>query len=178
MRHYEINGNLASIDYYDNFSRNIGLVMQIFIQVFGKEIMSRYDLYVDNGTKDTGYTPIITPILKKYLIIKLKISNFANSEQIVYQFAHELCHYVFYSILGINKKFADKSEENICSAMSLVLINQIFPDRLNFWLSHVKNLKDERYNGGASIAENVDFNLLLLKNVIIEKCNSEMLVEV
>lgn len=175
---FEINGNLTDIPNYNNFKTNILTVYSIFYEHFGKEIMGKIELYIDNATENSGYTPIITPILKKHLIIKLGISNFSNSEQIVYQFSHELCHYVFYSILGLKKEFADKEEENICSAMSLVIMKRIFPNKLNFWKSHISGLTNENYSGGLSIAESVNYDIEKLKTKIIKLCENKKGVKV
>lgn len=112
------------------------------------------------------------------MTIKLGISNFRNSEQIVYQFSHELCHYVFYSILGLDKVFADKEEENICSAMSLVIMKIIFPDSLIKWQRHIAKLSNENYHGGLEVAENINYDLGKLKNKILKTCETKMIVEV
>lgn len=112
-RVFEINGNLGNIINYQNFENIICKVRNRFIELFGEEIMSRIPVYVDNATDImSGHTPIITPILGKYLCIKLNIGNFLDSQRIVFQYAHELCHYVFYSIKGLDKPFADEYEES------------------------------------------------------------------
>ena len=72
--------------------------------MFGKEIMDKHPLLIDNATCGSGYTPIITPVLGRYLIIKLNIKDFSNRERIIFQVSHELCHYVFYSYLGLKKR--------------------------------------------------------------------------
>lgn len=167
----EINGNLEEIDNFNLFYKNIILTIMIFINTFGEDVMGRLDLYVDNATSGSGYTPITTVILKKYITIKLGINNFKNEEQTVYQFSHELCHYVFYSLKGINKEKANREEENICSAMSLVVINMLFPKSTEKWTIHVANLKNNNYNKGAEIAQQIDYDIVKLKHKIYQFCN-------
>ena len=107
--------------------------------------------------------------IKEHLI-KLGIDKFSNKEQIVYQFAHELCHYVFYALKGLDKKIADNEEENICSAMSLILINILFSNQISLWISHVNRLKDEMYNKGGIIAKECNFDINKLKEKIYAIC--------
>lgn len=168
MRTWEISGNLSEIENYHTFLYWVGKVYNLFCDVFGEEVMTKIDLYVDNVVSEetTGHTPIITPILGKYLIIKLGIEDFSNIEEIVYQFSHELCHYIVYSIKGIDKPRATIYEEQICSAMSLVVIKMLFANRINFWLNYVKAIKDEKYRGGAKIAEDISFDIIQLKELI------------
>ena len=168
MKTWEISGNLSEIENYETFLYWIAQVYSFFCIIFGEEIMTNIDLYIDNavGKETTGDTPVITPILKKYLLIKLGVEDFSNIEQIVYQISHELCHYVVYSIKGIDKPKATIKEENICSAMSLVVINRFFPKSTQRCLEYVRGLKDERYNGGAKIAEDISFDIIKLKELI------------
>lgn len=58
----EINGNLEEIDNFNLFYKNIILTIMIFINTFGEDVMGRLDLYVDNATSGSGYTPITTVI--------------------------------------------------------------------------------------------------------------------
>lgn len=168
MKNFEVNGNLEDEENFKNFLENIKKVMNVFVDTFGLDTMSKIDLYIDNAIEKSGYTPIITVILKKYIIIKLGINDFSNSEQIIYQFSHELCHYVFYSLKGLDKPKADSIEENICSAMSLVLIKILCPDKINKWLTYVNNLNNKNYNNGGKIAENCNFDINILKKQIYE----------
>lgn len=172
MRTHELNGNLQVIEDYNLFSKNIGQVFEIFAKCFGKEIMTKTDLYIDNATEKSGYTPIITPVLEKYLIIKLGIDDFKDEERIVYQFSHELCHYVFFSLLGINKDLNNKNEESICSAMSLVIIKIIFSEEIfKYWCNNVSKLKEDYYQKGLEIAKNINFDLNELKKLIFDTCS-------
>ena len=139
-----------------------------FLKLFGEDIMSRIPLLVDNATEMSGYTPIITPVLGKYLCIKLGISNFLWTDQIIYQFSHELCHYVFYAIQGIDKPFADEKEESICSAMSLCILKDFYED-IERYINHVKGLENLGYRNGAAIAEDVNYESSLLSSIILNE---------
>lgn len=173
MKSFEVNGNLEDEKDFKIFFENIRKVMKVFTKTFGLDTMSKIDLYIDNAVEKSGYTPITTVILKKYIIIKLGINDFSNEEQIIYQFSHELCHYVFYALKGLDKPKADSIEENICSAMSLVLIKILYPNKINKWLTHVNNLTNKNYNNGGKIAENIKFDINALKKQIYKICNIE-----
>lgn len=166
----EINGNLVDEKNYEVFKKIINEVLNIFIKTFGKSTMKKYDLFIDNATRSSGYTPCITVLLEKHLTIKLGIEDFSNREQIAYQLSHELCHYVFYTLKGLDREKADVKEENICSAMSLVIINLLFPEKINKWIRHVNNLEDKNYNNGVVIAIECNFDINILKNKIFEVC--------
>ncbi|MFR5643182.1 MAG: hypothetical protein ACLTK7_08450 [Clostridium paraputrificum] len=168
---WEINGNLYGEDGLENiqdFEEVIIKVKSLYDEIFGEKVMNKYDLYVDNATKDSGYSPIITVVLRKYIIIKLKISGDASKGKIAYQFAHELTHFVFYSYFGLNKPFANCREETICSAASLIIIRDLFPDEFNTYNVHVKSLDEECYRRGADYAESIDYSLEKLKDKIME----------
>lgn len=83
-RIFEINGNLENILNYQNFERTICHVYGSFLKLFGDEIMFKIPLYVDNATEMSGHTPIITPILGKYLCIKLGVKSFADTKEIIF----------------------------------------------------------------------------------------------
>lgn len=170
-RKFEVNGNLFGeygLKNQKDFLETISIVKCQYDIVFGQEVMNKYDLYIDNATKDSGYTPIITPILKKYLIIKLGISDNDSRSKIAYQFAHELTHFVFYSYLGLDKPLANSMEETICSAASLIIIKKLFPEEFVGWNNYVNNLKEEHYRKGVEYALSIEYSLMELKNKIIE----------
>ena len=172
MKNFAINGYLEDIENFDIFLKAIVETMNIFIEIFGKDVMEKIDLYIDNSTEGSGYTPTTTPLFKKCIIIKLGIPNFSDEERIVYQYAHELCHYVFYSLKGFNKDKANCEEENICTAMSLIVINKLFPNSIIKWTSHVSNLQNKMYSGGAKIAKEIGFDILKLKERIYKICDA------
>lgn len=171
-RCFEINGNLFDDDYglknSKDFLEVIRIVKNIYDTIFGMEIMDKYDLYVDNATENSGYTPIITIILQKYVSIKLGISIKSSRSTIAFQFAHELTHFVFYSYFGLNKPQANYMEETICTAASLIVIRMLFPTEFVDWDNYVRHLEKEYYKQGADYAERLEYNLENLKNKIIE----------
>ena len=170
---FEINGNLADKENgfanYDIFENTIVQVWAFFSQYFGVEIMNRIDLYIDNATCDSGYTPIITPVFKKFLIIKLAISDINDSGIIAFQFAHELMHYVFYSIFGIEKSKADNYEEAICTASSLIVLHKLFPNSFYMQNEYVKNLANKGYRDGARVAESLNYDFSKLVELVKER---------
>ena len=129
--------------------------------------MNKQIMYIDNATADSGYSPIITVILRKYLIIKLCIYSDSIKSEIAYQFGHELTHFVFYSYFGLNKPPANFEEEMICSAASLIVVKKLFPGDLDMFKSHVNNLSQDCYRKGLEYAESIDYDLENLKNSII-----------
>ena len=175
-RVFEINGNLGNILNYNNFEKTICQIRNRFVELFGTEVMSRIPVYVDNATdRMSGYTPIITPIFGKYLCIKLNIDNFLKTEKIIYQFAHELCHYVFYSLLGLDRPFANEREESICTAMSLCVLKDFGIDielrkgNIESWVEYVSNLDNIGYRNGADVAEGVNYNSDKLSLIILKE---------
>ena len=130
--------------------------------MFGIDLMSKYPLYIDNcnnlENSNCGYTPIITPVLKQILVIKLGIDDFGNFAKIVYQLSHELCHYIFYSIEGIGRDKASEVEEITCSAMSLIMLKKLC-DNPTFegYCNHVKSLLVPCYRDGYYLAEELEF---------------------
>ena len=172
-RTFEINGNLCNILNYDNFQVTICKVRDRFVNLFGEEIMSRVPLLVDNATQMSGNTPITTPVLGKFLCIKLGIINFLWTEKIIFQFSHELCHYIFYSLQGLNKPFADEKEESICTAMSLCILKDFYED-IQIHIDYVKGLEYAGYRNGAAIAEKVNYNSSLLSSIILSEISNEI----
>lgn len=162
----QINGNLDKIENYENFQNQIIKVYGKFYQLFGGEVMTKIPLYIDNATAGSGYTPIITPIFRKYLCIKLGLPNFWDTERIIFQFAHELCHYVFYSLQGIDKPLSDTREEMICSAMSLCILKDFY-DNIQRHIDYVNALEDVRYRTGGILAERLNYNSMKLANMIM-----------
>lgn len=171
-RCFQINGNLFDdnngLKNSKDFLEVIASVKNIYDIIFSQEIMDRYDLYIDNATEDSGYTPITTIILKKYVIIKLGISIESSRSIIAFQFAHELTHFVFYSYFGLNKPRTSYMEEIICTAASLIVIRMLFPTEFECWDNYVRCLDKEYYKQGADYAGQLEYNLENLKNKIIE----------
>lgn len=161
MKKFDINGNLFTNDGLENhdiFLSTICVIRDYYISFLGEEFMSSIGLYVDNATECSGYTPIITPVLGEFLIIKLCISDDDTEDIIAFQFAHELMHYVFFVKYGIDKKRADENEESICSAASLIVIHNLFFQHFSRLNNYVKSLKNVAYRKGAEIAENIDYD--------------------
>lgn len=174
MGRWEINGNLQNVNNYEIFESALIKTFDLYVQFFGTEIMSRFDLYVDNvytgggNDSNTGHTPIITPVLGKFLIIKLGILDFSNYACTIYQFAHELCHYVFYSLSGLDKKQADDKEESICCAMSLFAISQLCPERLSEYENYTSNHEYYGYSAGYGVIQDFEYNGEPLSQEIIK----------
>ena len=171
MRYFEINGNLTIETElnYTKFSNNILLVRNFYINQFGEDLMNSIELYVDNATKATGTCPVITPIFRKYLIMKLGIDNDRREGEIIFQSSHEFMHYVYFAIKGINKEMADIEEESICSAASLILVNIFYPLDFPYYFELLKNYNNEGYRKGVHVAESVDFDFQKLKELVYAK---------
>ena len=170
MKTFEVNGNLPQ-ENYSTFLEDINKVYSIFSSHFGENIMKKIDLFVDNATgNSTGYTPMAIPVLQKYIIIKLGLNNFEDSARTIYQFSHELCHYVFYSIKGIDKPLADAKEESICSAMSLIIVRELSPISFGRYFDYVSKLENESWRKGAEIAKSINFDIIKLVAIIFDEC--------
>lgn len=152
---FEVNGNLDDenngLRNFQLFIETIATVWGYFIGYVGIDNMSSIDVYIDNATDDSGYTPIITRIFQKYLTIKLGIKSSDTEGKIAFQFSHELMHFVFYTKYGINKEMADEREESICTAASLIILHNLYQNCFNTYNEHVKNLSNDGYRKGAII---------------------------
>ena len=120
---------------------------------------------MDNATRDSGYTPVCTPIFKKYVIIKLAITSVDEPDKIIFQFSHELMHYVYFEKYGLEKVKADDKEESICTAASLCMISELYPLELNRYIEILRRESNNGYREGVSVAEKVGYtfaNLICL----------------
>ena len=162
MGNFEINAELGDnekgIKNYQIFVNTINKVRNYYISHLGEDFMNKLDLYVDNATRDSGYTPVTISVLKKYVIIKLGITSDYSEESIAYQFAHELMHFVFHAKYGLDRKSNVDQEEAICSAASLVYIYKVYPKAFEDCNKHVRNLENASYRQGANIAKDIDYN--------------------
>lgn len=170
-RMFEISGNLTAVDpeNYPKFLITVLNVRDFYIKHFGKQIMNAIALFIDNATAGSGYTPIITPTLGQFLIIKLNIDNFEETGKIIYQLAHELCHYVFYAVYGLDKPLADQQEESICSAASLCVLKQLDVNSFFIYSNHILCLDNKAYHQGAFVAKNIDYDFEKLKEIIFKQ---------
>lgn len=168
MNTFEVNGNLKdelNLN-FDMFFYTIQKVYMIYEQVFGKTTMESIDLYIDNATSGSGYTPNITVVHRKYLILKLGVGKDSLESQIAFQVAHELMHYVFYAKKGLDKKKAGPEEEAVCSAASLCIIKLIYPLEFEWYYNYVCGLENEGYRKGALIADQIQYDLKALGTMI------------
>lgn len=160
-RFWEINGNLFGDEGLENielFSKAVYMTKKLFDEFFGSELMNQVPLYVDNATNNSGYTPITTVCLNKIVIVKLGIGSADDGAKVVFQFAHELMHVVFYAIKGLGKTHADGREESICTAASLMAIKEIYPERFDEYFRYVNCLENVNYRLGAQVATNIGFS--------------------
>lgn len=157
MGQFEINGNLFDEKYglanINLFTNTILTVRTFYLMKIGPMYSECIDLYVDNATAGSGYTPNITCVLNKILMIKLCIPQTGTESQIAFQFAHEYMHYIFYCKYGLQKMAADDREEAICSAASLIVLHNMYPAAFEMFNNYVKNLSNNAYRAGAELAE-------------------------
>lgn len=161
MGQFEINGNLAEYKGLNNCETFIQTVCRVrsYMMAYTLDIIQQdIDVYVDNGTENTGYVPVTTPVFGKFLIIKLGISEASSDGQIAFQFAHEYTHYLFYCKYGINKPHADNREEAICTTLSLAVVWNLYPHYFSDANQYVENEPDERYRPGAKLAKDANYN--------------------
>lgn len=169
MWQFEINGNLSGsggLKNYELFQKTILEVNSYFLQRLSHKFPDGVDLYIDNATCDSGYTPITTPVLKRYIIIKLCVSPDDPSSKIAFQFSHEMMHYVFYTKYGLNREIAGDREESICTAASLIYLHDTDPSGFVLQNNHVKTLEYAGYRNGASLAEQVGYDFSKLVELV------------
>ena len=144
-------------DNYKNFENVIFMVRNYYIHYLGKTLMNSLELYVDNGTSNTGHTPTITPVLGKYLIIKLGITHRCSEARIAFQFAHELMHFVLFVKYGIDRKQGIEQEEAICSAAALIVLRDLYPEKFENYNDYTQSLSNPEYRSGAEVAKSVKY---------------------
>lgn len=166
----EINGNLfaegSGLSNIGIFQKAVMNVRGYYLAKLGRKFKQDIGLYVDNATSGSGYTPIITRVLNQVLVIKLCISSDSSEAQIAYQFAHEYMHYIFYCKYGLEKPLADNREETICSAASLIVLRDLYPTFFIAFDNYTRALSDNAYREGAYLAENVNYDINILANMI------------
>ena len=166
LKKFEINGNLYDYNDIEIFEKTICEVRARFQELFGAQVLDSLPLYIDNSTNGGGYTPITDVVLHQYITIKLCIGNFSDAEKITYQFAHEMCHFTYRCLLGIDKKQAGVYEESICSAMSLCFLNGNCRNFLG-WCEYVRKLENEGHRKGYEVASECDFDPFKLRDKIL-----------
>lgn len=173
MKFWEINGNLGNekngLTNFPLFVETVVLVKNLYDEIFGNELLNKILFFVDNATKDSGYTPNITIVLNKFVIIKLNICSSSSRTKIIFQFSHELTHLIFYAYHGFdisNNELLKSKIEEICTASSLLAINKLFPNEIEFWEDVVK--KDQIYRNGLFLAKEINYDYSKLKNKIFK----------
>jgi hypothetical protein len=169
-RYWEINGNLnndqSGLSNYQAFQHVVSSIKNYYDKVFGEEIMNRIPFLVDNGTSDSGYTPIATPVLERIVVIKLGIRSTDDKAKIAYQFAHELTHVVFWAYFGMKKPRATEDEEAICTAASLIIIKKLYPDHFEVFEQCASSNSDKRYQKGVPLAKELSYDMEELRSRI------------
>lgn len=169
---WEISGNLDNdegvLNYHIFRSRCITIFNE-FNNIFTQEVMQKYPLLIDNAIIGSGHTPIITPILNKYLIIKMHIKDGKEVGQTIFQLAHELTHLIFFSYLGLDKERADDYEEGLCSAVSLALVLKFTPNEIERFKNSLLHSSHKGYQSGVQIAIDHNFSMENLKVTIKEE---------
>lgn len=170
MKTWEINGNLDNIESgiinYQEFEDTVVRIKNIYDEIFGLELMNTYPLYIDNAVQCSGHVPIITPILNRFICIKLGIEDGKNRPQIAFQLAHELTHYVFYCLVGLNKSHAETLEETICSAASLLFVELLYPNEIQRYRTHLNASQVEGYRAGVQLAEVIKNDFRQFKSIV------------
>lgn len=166
MKKFEISSNLEDCENIDVFKRSVNETRDRFLQLFGAGVLDRLPLFVDNSTQSGGYTPMTFVAMDSFVFIKLCIADFTKREQTIYQCAHEMTHFVYRCLIGLNKKRANVYEESMCSAMSLCFL---YGNCVNFekWCEHVKGLKNEGYRKGYDVAQKVAFDPFRLRDKLL-----------
>ena len=170
MRYWEINGNLddeeSGLANYQIFQKAVCAIKFYYDKVFGTDLMNRIPFYVDNATADSGYTPISTSVLGKLVIIKLGIKANDSEARVAYQFAHELTHIVFRAYFGMDKPRATEDEEAICTAASLIIIKELYPDYFEIFEQSARSHLYVGYQNGVSLAKEFSYDMTKVRSCI------------
>ena len=165
MWRIEINGNLAGENGLKNYKLFQKTVLEVYSYFWGRlsdKFPKAPELYIDNATENSGYTPVTTPVLEKYIIIKLCVLPDDSASRIAFQFAHELMHYVFYAKYGVKKEKSEDREESLCTAASLIYLHDTDFKGFELQNNYVKALDYAGYREGSSLAEQVGYDFLKL----------------
>ena len=162
----EFSGMLREYDNYNNFKKTIIAINKRFREIFGDELIDKYDIFIDNALTGSGYTPTCVVILDKYILIKLHIEDFSDTTRIRYQYSHELTHYIFRALNGLEDKKRLVEEEHLASAMSLVMLKEFNDPNFESYSRYVENLEEEKYRKGIDVARSIDFDVYELKKLI------------
>lgn len=169
MENWEINKNLANkqtgMKNYDMFRKVLCATKEYFNSVFGVECLNKIFFYVDNEI-DNPKAPISIPMENKFVRIVLDIGPNACEAQVSYQFSHELTHVVFWDYFGLNKKRATEIEETICTAASLIVLKNMYPDDFNRYEQYTANLNNLGYRSGVPLAKKICYDMEKIKYMI------------
>lgn len=155
-----LNDSEYGIENYVQFVEVINHIWNYYEKFLGKELMGKIDLFIDNATCHSGYTPVTILTLDKYVIIKLRVKSDTTEPEIAVQFSHELLHFVFYCKYGLKRNVDIDREEAICTAAALIYINEFYKELLPHYRKHVATLKEDYYRNGIVVAEKVGYNFV------------------
>lgn len=179
MENWEINRSLANkqtgMKNYDMFRKVLCATKEYYNAVFGVECLNKIFFYVDNEI-DNPKAPISIPMEKEFVRIVLGIGPNDCEAQISYQFSHELTHVVFWDYFCFNKKRATEGEEAICTAASLTVLKNMYPDDFGRYEQYTANLNEFWYRNGVPLAKGISYDMEKIKS-LIENFPRELLYE-
>lgn len=152
-----LNDSKCGIKNYAQFKWTINHIWNYYEKYFGKELMGKIDLFIDNAICHTGFTPVTISVFDKYVIIKLRVQPDMTEPAIGVQFSHELLHFVFHCKYGLKRNIDINREESICTAAALIYINDFYRELLPNYKEHVATL-EEIYRNGIAVAEYIGYN--------------------
>jgi len=158
---------------YHIFEERVHQVYEDFCHLYGNTIMSMYTILVGNQHDNFHPRPTIgvrNGLDGKYLVIKLSIYDFIHDCSVAVQMAHELTHYVIYTVMGLDKEKADFEEESLCTAMSLMFVKRYNPEFYEFHVDFIKRKYGEKhpYYNGIYVAEEFLYDIpKLAKEIFI-----------
>jgi hypothetical protein len=97
-------------------------VHQLFVEIFGRNILEKevYTVYND----PLADTPMLV-INELPVKIRLRVKSSDYWSQVVYQFSHELTHFVIRQYKSNKNMYVNWFEETICEAMSLYCLKKV-----------------------------------------------------
>lgn len=111
-------------------SRVLSQVRQVFVNTFGQETVNSHPLLAVLPSRDGPVT------YRKHAIIFLSATG-AYYNQFIYQFSHELCHFMIDSEVCAPFRWF---EETLCEAMSWYVLDQVYLMRDSSPLSEMECL--------------------------------------
>lgn len=165
----QINASLSGKDgipNFENYTMLLEAILKFYVDGFGYDTMSKYDIFIDNGISFTGNKPNAMPVFNKIMFIKTTVTDGDDVTDILFQFAHVFAKYVFYSKLGIENVGHEKTQWQLCIAVALCVLNQFSPDSMTLYENNFYEF--DAYQEAVELGQSIDYDLGEMQRIMLE----------